>query len=255
MALIDGPAFTKNSWLVVGGIILLTFVLFFYLPFLYWSKRTTAWKLWAFDHVDDVHELKIVALQAHLFPLYGSAMDQLQIQSTKEREQWAKLQERFQFRGNFIDDSSIPAETNIYFSKLELSLNILLGLFISSIGITALYLSSIKASTIWVKLIGFAFALAPWYMIIATFKNLLNRKPQLTLNKTGLYTWDNGLVPWDVIYDIEVTATQRRNFIKYTLHFKYPGGIVNKEITELDTNRNKLERLIRVYRGRLNSGS
>lgn len=255
IAVVEGPVFTKNIWLIAGSVVFISILVFLFLPFLYWSKRTTSWKLWAFDNVDDVHELKIVALQANLFPLYGSVMDRLQIQSAYEREQWKKLQERFHFHGDFIDDSGLPAETRICFSKLQLSLNMLLGLFFVGIGVTVVILSFHKKSAIWPKIVGVVIALAPWYMIIATFKDLLNRKPQLVLSDTGIYTEGSGPIPWDAIYDIEVKQiTQGRRGIKYTLHFKYPGGFVNINVTELDISRNKLEKLIRVYRGRSGFG-
>ncbi|MGY4537853.1 hypothetical protein ACVW0P_002272 [Mucilaginibacter sp. UYNi724] len=129
IAIVEGPPFTTNAWLVCAGAILFCLLVCFYLPFLYWSKTTTRWKLWAFDNVDDVHELRIMAAQAHLCPVYGNIMDKLQIQSREEREQWRALQDRFSFRADFKDDPNIPAITQIFYSKLHMIINILFGYY------------------------------------------------------------------------------------------------------------------------------
>ncbi|WP_374950742.1 hypothetical protein [Mucilaginibacter sp.] len=130
----EGPPFTTNVWLVCTGVTVFCFVVFCYLPYLFWSKRTTRWKLWAFDNVDDVHELKIMATGAHLCPAYSTVMDKLQIQSAEEREQWRNLQDRFNFRSAFKDDPEIPARTEVFYSKLHLTIQILFALLFVAIG-------------------------------------------------------------------------------------------------------------------------
>jgi len=140
IAVKDGPAFSMNAWLISGGIIVFCFGLCFYLPFRFWSKRTTRWKLWAFDNVDNVHELKIAAVHANLCPAYGTVMDKLQIQSAEEREQWRKLQDRFYFPDFFKDDPTIPSATKIFYSKTHSSVYVLFGLLFLGIGCGLEYL-------------------------------------------------------------------------------------------------------------------
>lgn len=55
-----------------GLIWLITFIPFIILPYRFWSKRTTRWKLWAFENVKNVHELSHVAYRAALFAKHGS---------------------------------------------------------------------------------------------------------------------------------------------------------------------------------------
>ncbi|MBD1395395.1 hypothetical protein IDJ76_19995 [Mucilaginibacter sp. ZB1P21] len=251
IALMDGPAISGNVWLVISGVLVFAFLLGIYLPFRLWSKRTTRWKLWAFDNVNNVHELKRVAVRANLYAAYGSFMDKLQIQSAAERADWRKLQERANFPEVFIDDHNVPPETTIYFSTPYLIFNMLLGLIFMGIGITVTYFSLRQPSSLITTLIGIAIILAPIYWIFVTLRDLLRHEAQIILNSKAIFTVETGFLSWDTIYDEEVQqVSQGRRGMKYTLHFNYMSGIANIDITLFATNRNQLEKLMRVYKGR-----
>jgi hypothetical protein len=251
IALKDGPAFTMNEWLIFTGMILFSFVICFYLPFLFWSKRTTRWKLWAFDNVDNVHELKIAAVQAHLCPAYGTLMDKLQIHSAEEREQWRKVQDRFAFPDVFKDDPTIPPVTQIFYSKAHLTLYTFFGLLFVGIGCGLEYLAIKNNGNMSLKLIAPMIACAAIYYMVINIKRMLKKQPELVLEDQGLTTLETGFLNWDQIFNEKVTRTDRgKRGILYTYSFQHPGGLVNIDISDLDISKFRLERLIRIYRGR-----
>ncbi len=255
IAVTEGPTFTIKEWLICAGVVLFCFVVFFYLPFLFWSKRTTRWKLWAFDNVDNVHELKIAAVNANLCPAYGTFMDKLQIQSAEEREQWRKLQDRFDFPDIFKDDPALPYKTEVSYSKVNLTLYTLFGLLFVGIGCALEYLAIKNNGNLSLKLIAAVIAIAgTWYMAI-NIKRMLRKQPELVLENQGLTTPETGFLKWDQIFNEKVTRTYRaKRGILYTFSFQYPGGLVNIDVSDFNISKVRLERLIRVYKGRFAAG-
>ena len=247
----EGPPFTTKVWLVCTGVTVFCFVVFFYLPYLFWSKRTTRWKLWAFDNVDDVHELKIMATEAHLCPAYGTVMDKLQIQSTEERERWRKLQDRFNFRSAFINDPDIPAKTEVFYSKVHLTIHILFALLFIAIGSVMEYLTIKHDGPTSLKIIAALIALVPIFLIFKSVQRMIKKQPELVLDNQGLFTEQTGFLNWDLIFNEKVTRVdQGKRGVKFTFNFQHPGGIVNIDISEFSISKGRLERLIRVYKGR-----
>lgn len=255
IAVFGGPPFSMKIWLVCAGVILFCFIIFFYLPFLYWSKTTTRWKLWAFDNVDNVHELKIMAVQDNLCPADGTLMDTLQIRSANERERWHELQGRFDFPEVFKDDASVPFMTPIFYSKLHLTVNILFGLLFVAIGSIIAYLAIKNNWELSLKVIGTLIAIAPLYKIFTAFKKMFKKHPELVLENQGLTTIPTGFLNWDLVFNEKVTRTdQGKRGVKFTLSFQHPVGIVHIDISDLDVTKGRLERLIRLYKGRFISG-
>ncbi|GGH07738.1 hypothetical protein GCM10007352_12610 [Mucilaginibacter phyllosphaerae] len=210
--------------------------------------------MWAFDNVDDVHELKIMATEAHLCPAFGTVMDKLQIQSADEREQWLKLQERFNFRSGFIDDPDIPSTTEVFYSKLHLTINVLFALLFVAIGSVIEYFAVKNDGKTSLKIVGAVIATAPLYFIIRSVQRMLKKQPELVLNNQGLFTEPTGLLNWDLIFNEKVTrADQGKRGVKFTFSFQHPGGITHIDISDFNISKSRLERLIRVYKGRYSS--
>ena len=255
IALKDGPVFSTNVWLCFGGVILFTFLIGFFLPFLWLSKRTTHWKLWAFAHVNDVQELKKVARSAALCAGYGTFMDRIQIQSAKEREQWRLLQERKDTPGIFIDDPEIPAETTIYYNKILLLIHIMLGLMLMAVGVVVECNAFRPGTAKVVSLFGALMILAPLYLVIRTLLNLIKHEPRIIFNSKGIYTVETGFQSWDHIIDtsVEIINQGARRGVKHVFNVRYMDGLAHIDVTAY-SKRNQLESLVRIYRGRYQNG-
>ena len=251
IALKDGPAFSKNVWLVFGIVIAITFLIGFFLPFLFLSKRTTRWKLWAFAHVNDVQELKKAAQRAALCAGYGTFMDRLQIQSAEEREEWRMLQERKDAPNIFIDDPEIPDETTIFYNKTLLVIHILLGLMLIAVGIFVECNAFRPGTAKFVSIFGALLILAPLYLVVRTLQNLIKHEPRIIFSSKGIYTIETGFQSWDHIIDISVEIINQgsRRGVKHVFNLRYTDGLAHIDVTAYN-KRNQLESLVRIYRGR-----
>ncbi len=251
IALKDGPAFSNNVWLVFGVVILVTFFIGFFLPFLWLSKRTTRWKLWAFARVNDVEELKKAARSEALCAGYGTFMDHLQIQSAREREAWRRLQARKDAPGIFIDDPEIPAETTIYYNRTVLLIHIMLGLMLMAVGILIVCSSFRPGTNIVVSLFGVLMILAPQYMVVRTLQNLIKHEPRIIFNSKGIYAVETGFQSWDHVIDasVEIINHGARRSVKHVFNFRYQDGLAHIDVTAY-SKRSQLESLVRIYRGR-----
>ena len=83
----------------------------------FWSFMITKWRLWAFDNVRNVHELRKRAIKEKLIWPDGTFFEKTEIRTSSDKERWVSLQERFNREDVFIDDYTIPTLTEIYFSK------------------------------------------------------------------------------------------------------------------------------------------
>ncbi len=255
IAVTQGPPQTVKVWSIVAGVAVVFGLLFFWLPYWFWSKRTTQWKLWAFDNVDNVHELKIMATAANLCPVYGSVMDKLQFQTASERQRWRDLQDRFTFPEVFRDDPAVPAITEIRYSKFHMVVNFLFGAALVVTGIVILFLTFKNDSPTSLKLVGALLTIAPLYMMFISIKRMFSTRPVITMTNTSLITQLTGPLEWDLVYDQHVRRINRgRNTIRYLLTFRYPGGTAEVDVTELAITKVQLERLMRVYKHRYEAG-
>ncbi|MDN3581486.1 hypothetical protein [Mucilaginibacter flavus] len=76
-------------------LILILFLFVFIGAWLYWSFKITTWRLWAFEHVDNVYELKLRAIQGKLIWPDGSFFEKTEIRFAADKKKWAQIQERF----------------------------------------------------------------------------------------------------------------------------------------------------------------
>ena len=110
-----------SGWMIVGGIVLgLLFCL------LYWCLQANKWKIWAYENVDNIHELKQRAIDSKLMYADDSMWNKLIITSADDKQRLAALEDRFKQKDVYTDDMTVPAETLIYFSKPTSMFNMLL---------------------------------------------------------------------------------------------------------------------------------
>jgi len=240
-------------WVIIGAVLFGSFAVFVFLPFLYLSNVTTRWKLWAFEQVHDFDELKILASQANLYAVYGSGMDKIMIQSAGNRERWKQLQSR-ENSGVFIDDYSVPAETQIFYSKPILVFYIIITSVLVLAGFSMIYFGFTEDPSLGMKILGTVLSLSFLFMGSRFLKSLRDPNPQLIIGNKGLFTKATGLIPWDQLYQEEVKRVQQGKAVRYVLYFNHPGGNTNIDITQFAGSRYKLQRLMRLYRKRFDHG-
>ncbi len=226
---------------------LVCLLLAFIIPFIYWLVMITKWRLWAFESVRNVHELKRRAISEGLIGADGSIYEKLEIRSKNEKEKWSDILEKFKNKDIFIDDFSIADETVIYFSKNQIYFYLAFGLIAIAAGI---YLYLIKND--WKK--GIFLLGAGLYMAIKNYYKLMKRSPQINISNHGLSTKSTEFYKWDEIRDaklvIEYTGKEKKHFLIYN----HPKGFEKLSIKEFGISYTELESLLVLYQGRFNKG-
>ncbi len=215
------------------------------IAYVYWSVMITRWRLWAFENVRNVHELKRRAIRGQLIWPDGSFFERTEIRTPSQKSKWLLLQDRFKKKDVFEEDFTVPAETKIYFSKINA-----IGLII---------LSPILMASTWLiyfeKHSWYYTVLTPVvavYLFITGYKQLNRRKPQIILSNEGIETVNAPFYSWGEVADAE--AKVEHNYIAHnaTTYLKYhtPEGEKEIEINEFNISARDLDRLISVYKGR-----
>ena len=225
-------------WIVPLG-----FILSFVFAWIYWSFMITKWRLWAFDNVRNVHELKKRAIHEKLIWPDDSFFEKTEIRSMADKEKWNTLQYKFSKKDMFIDDFTIPNETIIYFSKSKNFTEMAICICCFIVGICLIIGNNNY-------LLGIIMCAIGGYLGFKKFKNATNAEPQILINEKGIKTASTDFYEWkDVKYE-EVIGTGSGKHTSYFLKYNYPNGSVDLKIDNLDTNYDKLNKLLILYRGR-----
>jgi hypothetical protein len=191
-----------TGWLIGGG-----FILSFVLSWLWWSINITKWRLWAFDNVRNVHELKKRASREQLIWKDGNFFEKTEIRSAADKDKWAALQDKFNIPDVFIDDYTVPAETRVYYSKVMIVLGIAFGFACMGVSI---YFFKQPDKTVYlgvvICIIGLVFA-------YQSVKKLSDKSAQITLNDKGIETSASGYHNWDTVQDEDVITERRGSII------------------------------------------
>ncbi|MES2588089.1 MAG: hypothetical protein V4622_03855 [Bacteroidota bacterium] len=225
-------------WMLpIGLIMMLGFI------WIYWSFVIVKWKLWAFEKVRNVHELKKRAIQERLISKDSSFIEKTEFWTLIERAKWNSLQKKFQFEDEFNDDFTIQKETLIYYSKSKnyISLFVLFILLAVDIYIICLIRSYLVESIILVFIS---------YLIFESIKKVIDKNPQITINEQGIKTISSVFLEWNEIKNIDIICEGSGKYIVYYLIYSFPNGSVKLNISDLNINRKTLNKLLIIYQER-----
>lgn len=226
------------AWANVAGI-----GLALVLAWLYWSITVVRWRLWAFDNVNNVHDLYKQAVQENLIWPDGSWASKTEIWTRTQREKWEAIKLRFSKPEVFENDYTVPSETIIGYSRKKNFTEMAFMLGLAGFGV---YLVAVDIN-MWVgsALIGIGI-----FFAFKEYRQATNTDPQITLNEKGIATVANGFTAWDEILDADVILERSgRNqyaYLVYSTKFES----IKTAIDDLETDRHQLYHLLKVYRGR-----
>jgi hypothetical protein len=231
---------TQNMsfWIfLIGYISGATLIIFWYI------KMRYKWRLWAFDKVRNVHELKKRAIQENLiWPNYDIDFEMTAISSHKDKEKWSSIQKKFREDDLFQDDLSILNETIIYYSNRKNLGKKIIRLGCLAVGIYLL----IKTDA---YILGSVLSIIGAYFSFKEFKKLPNTEPQIILNDKGVKTISTEFFEWTQIQN-EKVAREDSESNSYYLVYDHPDGTERLCIEHYETNKIKLHNLLIIYRGR-----
>lgn len=213
------------------------------LGWIWWSFMIVKWRLWAFEHVRNVHELKQRAVEERLIWPDDSVFEKTEIRSASDKAQWTSLQMKFEKDDLFEDDLSIPNETIICYSKANtlFAAVIMMGCFGFGLYMIITTQSYISGSVL--SIIGL-------FTGYSYFKKNANSAPQIILNDKGIQTVSTAFYEWSQIQNERVISKGFGKYSRNHLVYDHPDGEEQLEITDFDTDIKKLNKLLRIYRGR-----
>ena len=225
------------TWSIGVGVLLSIILSWFY-----WSIMITKWKIWAFENVRNVHELKRKAFLGQLIWPDGSIFGKTEIQTTKQKEKIKSLQLKFNLEDIFEDDLTIPNETIIYYSSAKnyIQLIVWIGIFVLSVYLlfTGNYVY------------GILFLILGGYFSYKEYAVTSITNPQIILNEKGISANQAEFFNWNEIEYIEVVHHGIGNDIKYYLTYKHPNGTVEIGIDNLETTPDEVDNFLKIYKGR-----
>lgn len=219
------------------------FVLAFIFAWLWWSIIITKWRLWAFDNVRNVHELKKRAIQEKLIWADNSFFEKTEIRNATDKEKLNSLTNKFKQEDLFQDDLTVDNETVIYYSKGKNLVEMVIMLGCLGVGIYLL----LKTDS---YIIGAILSIVGAYFGYKEYKEATNTEPQIIINDKGIKTISTDFYSWNDIENEEVISEGSGKHTHYYLTYEFPDGTEHLQIDDYDTNLRNLNKLLILYRGR-----
>lgn len=217
----------------------------FVLAWLCWSFMITRWRMWAFEKVRNVHELKKRAIQEKLIWSDDSIFEKTEIRTAAHKKKWQLLQSKFEEEDVFHDDITIPAETIIYYSKGKnyFEMILLLG------GLVTGAFLLLKTD---MYIFGSILVILGAYFGYKKYKKATNKVPQIIISHKGIKTVSTAFYNWRDIRNESIVSEGYGDRARCYLRYDYPGGSEHLQIDYFDTNQKTLNKLLALYRGRNN---
>lgn len=231
--------YLKSVELYSGWAIGISVAVGFLLSWLAWSYFVVEWKVWAFENVRNVHELKRKAIEQRLIWNDDSWFNKTEIVSYEQKQKLKLLEKKFLEKDVYHDDISVPKETAIYFSKTTMVIEFIVGVFMIGSGLFFYWTDSSGFYWMILPLIGI-------YSFYSCLKKYLDKSPQIIINSEGIKLKNTSLTAWNQVYNDRVFneshGKHSTNYLSYNSE--------KISIDNLDIKFDKLENLLQVYRVR-----
>lgn len=208
-----------------------------------WSYFVVEWKVWAFENVRNVHELKRKAIQNNLIWKDDSWFNKTEIINHEQKQKLKYLEKKFVEKDVYHDDSTIPKETIIKFSKGGIAFGLVFGTAAIAFPI---YLF-IDGERSYFYLI---FIIVGGLLIYNSVKRIRTKEPSIIINSLGIKLAEIEFMSWESISDDLIEPRKSGKNTYHYLNFMYLGENFDVQIDDLDTTSEKLEKLLHVYRVR-----
>ena len=121
--------------LIPNWSLVISFFLGFGIAWVYWSFSVTRWRLWAFENVRNVHELKKRAIESGLIWSDTKWFNKTEFKSEKDKLKWKELQKKIEKDDEYFEGHSLPKKTIVYFSKTKNTFELVIMLVCLGMGI------------------------------------------------------------------------------------------------------------------------
>ncbi len=237
LIIIATSIFKSTSFFIIGLIIQLL------LSILISCRLTFKWKLWAFSHVRNVHELYSRAIQEQIInPSNPSFMNRLEFKSDEEKREWQKVLLKFEEEDVFTENKKIGSNVVFYYSKIKGFYKTIC--YLTFTGLLLLLPLYENKTNLFIIL----FILGGIYLTILKVYVLFNRKPQLTITRYGIQHRDKNVMEWKDIENEQLFCTPNKSELCF--HYKEEPVIIN--FRDYATSKAVLKETLETFRIRNN---
>ncbi|KJD31010.1 hypothetical protein PK35_16860 [Tamlana nanhaiensis] len=234
--------------LIPGWGIGLAFLIGFVLAWLIWSFMITKWRIWAFENVRNVHELKKRAIQEKLIWNDGNIFEKTEIRNAEDKSKLKKLEKKFEQEDEYREDYSLPPKTEIHYSRAYNYFELGVSILIIGVGIYFFTKGETKQYILGAIMTGIGL-----YSTIKEFRKAFDTKPKIIIDSKGIQTKNVEFKNWSNIKSEEVVQEGYGKSAKSYLTYFYDEDEFEKiEIDPLNVTHRELENIIRTYRIRNN---
>lgn len=219
----------------------ISFIIGFIVAWLVWSFMITKWRIWAFENVRNVHELKKRAIAEKLIWNDGKIFEKTEIRSSEQKRKLKLLEKKFEKNDVFKEDYSVPKSKKIYYSKTSNLIQMFIMLACSVLGIFLILDSESY-------IIGGLFIITGIYFAFEHFKKSTISEPQIKISDQGIETVNVNFKNWNEIENEEVIFINNGKTSKAYLNFDFKEGFESLEITDFNITPKEMENLLRTYR-------
>lgn len=251
IAIIGCPAlalYLSKQNLIPGWGIGIAFLIGFVLSWIIWSFMITKWRIWAFENVRNVHELKKRAIQEKLIWNDGNIFEKTEIRNAEDKSKLKKLEKKFEREDEFREDYSLPPKMEIHYSKAYNYIELGVSILIIGVGIYFFTKGETKQYILGAIMTGIGL-----YSTIKEFRKALDTKPKIIIDSKGIQTKNVEFKNWSNIESEEVIQEGYGKSAKsYLIYFYDEDEFEKIEIDSLNVTHKELENIIRTYRIRNN---
>ncbi|NQX85574.1 MAG: hypothetical protein HRT67_06675 [Flavobacteriaceae bacterium] len=223
----------------------LSFIIGPILGWFYWSYSITKWRIWAFENVRNVNELKKKAIEQGFIWKDGSWFNKTEYKTENDKQKWNELKKKFDKKDIYQEDRSIPNQSVIYFSKFKNTYELILMLLCLGGGVFLL----LEGNS---YILGSLLTIVGIYFSFKELKQVLDNNPQIEINSKGIKTINTEFKNWSLVKNEEVQFEGYGKNRYYYLYFEFEGGIEKLKINDYNISPKKLENLLKTYRIRNN---
>ena len=227
--------------LIPNWSVAISFFLGFGIAWIYWSYSVTKWRLWAFENVRNVHELKKRAVQSGLIWSDTKWFNKTEFRTKKDKLKWEKLQKKFEKEDVFFEDRSVPRRTVIYYSKTKNTFEFIIMLIGLIVGINLLINTD-------QYILGTIFTIAGGYFGFKELRQVFDTRPQIIIDDKGIKTTRTEFKNWSEIKNEEIVTEHSSKRANSYLFYEYKDGYEKLKIDDYNTTPKELENFLRTYR-------
>lgn len=207
----------------------------------------TKWRIWAFENVSNVHQLKKRAILERLIWADGSIFEKTACTNAADKAKLLQLDTKFEQDDEFIADCNLPDKMEIHYSKTTNFFKLGLSTLIMGVGLYILIAGITKQFSIAILMAGIGL-----YGSIKKFRIAMDTKPRIIIGSDGIQTKNVAFKNWAAIENEEIVIEE--GFWKgpeaYLTYCYDEDGFEKIEINHLDVTIEELEIILRTYRMR-----